>query len=147
MSTHQLFFCLFTHVRLFPAFTHTHLDLLPFRDAHEALRKIYRTKFELDRFLIMQLYEYEPILEVHREAEEMGHSRSGERLRSVLKRASTVLDASYEETATIDYNHNHILSSEEEDLELGDEGAVGLHKDENFNTCIRRSDGIETMIE
>lgn len=35
----------------------------------------------------MQLYEYEPILQVQKLAEEMGHSRSGERLRSVLKRS------------------------------------------------------------
>lgn len=35
----------------------------------------------------MQLYEYEPILEVQKLVEDMGHSRSGERLRSVLKRS------------------------------------------------------------
>ena len=66
-------------------------------DAYEALRKVYRAKFELDRFLIMQLYEYEPILQVHRAAEEMPHSRSGERLRSVLKRSSCALESSFEE--------------------------------------------------
>lgn len=62
----------------------------------------------MDRFLIIQLYEYEPILEVHRAAEEMGHSRSGERLRSVLKRASCVLDTSYEESVTANNNNTSL---------------------------------------
>lgn len=104
-----------------------------FREAYEALRKIYRTKLELDRFLIMQLYEYEPILEVHRAAEETGHSRSGERLRAVLKRASCVLDSSYEETETIDWHCNQQEQEEENNSNIG---------------CSRRPlNGIETMIE
>lgn len=121
-----------------------------YRDAYEALRKIYRTKFELDRFLIMQLYEYEPILEVHRAAEEMGHSRSGERLRSVLKRASCALDASYEETATIDYHHPQsplVLHSSEDEQEPGDAKDVLLLL--SPSNCRRRRslETIETMIE
>lgn len=91
----------------------------PSRKAFDVLCKAYRSKVELDRFLIMQLYEYEPILEVRRETEEMGHSRSGERLRSVLKRAR---DASFEETATtLDYHNNNNNSRiEGDDEEEGD---------------------------
>lgn len=99
----------------------------------------------------MQLYEYEPILEVHRAAEEMGHSRSGERLRSVLKRASCVLDASYEETATIDYHHPQsplVLQSSEDEQDNGEDGKDVLLL-LSPPTCRRRRslEIIETMIE
>lgn len=87
----------------------------------------------------MQLYEYEPILEVHRAAEEMGHSRSGERLRSVLKRTSCVLDTSFEETATIHENHNHhhnqLLSSHQNRCVAGGDGE-NMHAKDAFRRVL-----------
>lgn len=110
----------------------------------------------------MQLYEYEPILEVHRAAEEMGHSRSGERLRSVLKRASCVLDTSYEETTTAtgdddDYSSHHQHPEQSPTVLLvttssQDDDATGREEDALLNSINRSSSrmtpvDIETMVE
>lgn len=120
------------------------------RDAYEALRKIYRTKFELDRFLIMQLYEYEPILEVHRAAEEMGHSRSGERLRSVLKRASCVLDTSYEESTTANNNNSlddDYYNQSYPEVEANSNLLQSNRSSRNLSQVALMVDNVETMVE
>lgn len=63
--------------------------LVSYRDAFYKLRTTYRSHIDLDPFLIMQLCEYEPIVEVQRTVSSGGHSSSGESLRSVLKRTRT----------------------------------------------------------